>query len=276
MRVSACSLATQFFAIRLANPAASAIAAFTKTHSRLEALHVQEKIRLSSPTECVKVVFVPKSPSLHVGMASILTRQITRAMSRMQKSRMSHISHPWRHFHIPPSSRGASVQRAFPCSCRKSCMRSCLTRPHSTLLSFGARKEPSLLCSVWAMREIPSSSWNAQRTVIMLTTGCRTGHGNHGDYMFGWKGDALQRALDARCSNDQCRELERQSDEDAMKCSIPQTVVEDVDGSETCKRGTGQPRYYANLLSRVEELTWWSADQRWHVEVLLASSQAVW
>lgn len=63
----------------------------------------------------------------------------------------------------------------------------------------------------------------------------RTGHGQHGDYMFGWKGDSLQRAMDARCNNAVCEGvLLRQSNQDAMKCSIPQTMKEDVEGAN-CK-----------------------------------------
>jgi hypothetical protein len=52
----------------------------------------------------------------------------------------------------------------------------------------------------------------------------------HGDYVFGWKDDSLQRAMDARCTGDVCSVLSSQSTEEAMKCTVPRTVEEEVDG----------------------------------------------
>ncbi|RAR02371.1 hypothetical protein DDE83_008593 [Stemphylium lycopersici] len=65
---------------------------------------------------------------------------------------------------------------------------------------------------------------------FVLSTGDEDGWTQHGDYVFGWKDDSLQRSMDARCFGDICSVLETQTTEDAMKCTIPRTVDEKVDG----------------------------------------------
>jgi hypothetical protein len=60
----------------------------------------------------------------------------------------------------------------------------------------------------------------------------RTGYGQHGDYLFGWKDGSLQKAMDAlpsgKCANANCQVLKIQSAADAEKCTKPQQVVENV------------------------------------------------
>jgi hypothetical protein len=77
---------------------------------------------------------------------------------------------------------------------------------------------------------IDQSMWPADGSQpFVFSTGDRTGYSWHGDYMFGWKGDSLQRAMDKFCGVD-CPKLKTQSVEKANECSKPKVVDETVDG----------------------------------------------
>ena len=59
--------------------------------------------------------------------------------------------------------------------------------------------------------------------------GDATGFGTHADYVFGWKGDALQKAMDSNC-NINCPELKSQTIQVGNQCTIKPKVEESVDG----------------------------------------------
>lgn len=57
------------------------------------------------------------------------------------------------------------------------------------------------------------------------------GYGTHADYMFGWKGDALQRAMDkSECFYDGCGSITKQAMATANQCQIKNMVNEETDG----------------------------------------------
>jgi hypothetical protein len=69
---------------------------------------------------------------------------------------------------------------------------------------------------------------------FVLSMGDPTGYGQHGDYVFGWEGDALQSAMD-NCFDtlglpDSCRQLTQQSDADMNACKVKTVVNERVEG----------------------------------------------
>ena len=57
------------------------------------------------------------------------------------------------------------------------------------------------------------------------------GYGTHADYLFGWKGDALQRAMDSSALLSSG--LKTQSVAQANKCSVKSSVREEVDGCKS-------------------------------------------
>ncbi|KAK3303778.1 uncharacterized protein B0T15DRAFT_569241 [Chaetomium strumarium] len=91
---------------------------------------------------------------------------------------------------------------------------------------------PQLMYEViWDTREFNDPSmWPSTGQPLVYSMGDATGYGQHGDYIFGWKGDALQRALDARCSGNRCSALKTQTPQQAMACQKKPTIREETEG----------------------------------------------
>jgi hypothetical protein len=79
-----------------------------------------------------------------------------------------------------------------------------------------------------------------------------TGYGNHADYVFGWKGDALQKLMDDACVvSCPTANAKTQGSAAMNKCVQTAQVKEDVDG---CKFDEMMIRTVANLFLGLTEL----------------------
>ena len=81
---------------------------------------------------------------------------------------------------------------------------------------------------------------NAATNVRCLSI--RTGYANHGDYLFGWQGDALQRAVDSPCYQN-CPTLKTQNAAAMNKCTVPRVVKEEIDAWVSELPGGHQAQY---------------------------------
>jgi hypothetical protein len=60
----------------------------------------------------------------------------------------------------------------------------------------------------------------------------RTGYGNHGDYVFGWKGNSLQKIMDTSCYVN-CPGA-KQSMSKMNQCNQKRVVKDQIDGCRSC------------------------------------------
>jgi hypothetical protein len=93
--------------------------------------------------------------------------------------------------------------------------------------------------TVWDTRPFNNKAeWPADGSQpFVWSMGDPTGFAQHADYVFGWKGDSLQKAMDANC-NVNCPQLKSQSTSVANQCKQQQKVPETIDGWLTALPGS--------------------------------------
>ncbi|KAH7077471.1 hypothetical protein BKA63DRAFT_266317 [Paraphoma chrysanthemicola] len=96
-------------------------------------------------------------------------------------------------------------------------------------------KIPQLMLEiVWDTRNFNNKAeWPADGSQpFVLSTGDPTGYGQHGDYVFGWKDQSLQKAMDEAkgCMGASCGGLKTQQPDAGNACQVKARVKEDADG----------------------------------------------
>lgn len=89
--------------------------------------------------------------------------------------------------------------------------------------------------TMWDTAQFPASMWPSDGSQpFVWSYDDSKGYGTHGDYLFGWKGDSLQKAMDSSCMFQACGgasgPLKSQSVAQQNKCSIKNTINEPIDG----------------------------------------------
>ena len=109
---------------------------------------------------------------------------------------------------------------------------------------------------------------------FVLSFNDQAGYGTHADYLFGWKGDTLQKAMDSSCMFNACengKPLKSQSVAAMNKCAAKKLVQEDTDGCKYCLprenqktmtltvrlRAQGAPRRQQHARHEHVRADWW-------------------
>ncbi|KAF9521864.1 hypothetical protein CPB83DRAFT_865173 [Crepidotus variabilis] len=87
--------------------------------------------------------------------------------------------------------------------------------------------------TLWDTAQFNSMWPSGGANPFVLSYGDKLGYGTHADYVFGWKGDALQRAMDSSCMFQGCENgnpLKSQSVQAMNACGVSRMVNENIDG----------------------------------------------
>ncbi|EJT70240.1 hypothetical protein GGTG_12413 [Gaeumannomyces tritici R3-111a-1] len=87
--------------------------------------------------------------------------------------------------------------------------------------------------TLWDTTQFNSMWSSGGPNPFVLSYGDTKGYGTHADYVFGWKGDSLQRAMDSSCMFQACengRPLKSQAVNPMNNCKVKSQVTEDIDG----------------------------------------------